>query len=246
MANKIAVIFEFEVTKEDIIISSTYFELTPSLFVVKSLSLDIGQIQFVINPEIQILFDIIHNINPSFDFNASLFEIKELSFGNQVLSFNPEFISNIYVEVTRENHVDFVISNRFKKEFLGSFKTGGLIQNEWICASLLNPDFEFDPDIHQYFLNQVDEYEITKQNGYWSEEDLEVDNLSEDGILSFKELSFPMASGGSYGPVGSVVVYDYTLHAQGLIIGCFQFSFYKVIFVENTSLRLSEFSLQIT
>lgn len=236
--------FSVQVLSSQVVLPSFEFEFTPSLIVSKSLSFE--EIQFIINPELQVLFDRLQDLSISFDFNTSLIETKELSFGSQIINFNPEFMSNVFIESINEKHVDFTIGNRFKKEFLGSFKTGGLIQNEHICASLLNSDFIFDPDIHQYFINQVDEYEITKQNGYLGEEDFEFNNLSEDGILSFKELSFPLASGGSYGTVGSVIVYDYTLHAQGLIIGCFQFIDYKTIFVENTCLIISGFSLQIT
>jgi len=176
----------------------------------------------------------------SIEFYASpVLEItSELFFPN--IEFDLPIGLNLFHDVI-EYHYDFVFSNYWKKEVLDAEYVNTEVDGDYRVA-LINPIFNFDPDVHEFFIDQVDVYEINSINGYESNLPLVFKDFSSDGLLSFEDFMFPPAK-GVYGPVKSLVIYDYAMNAKGQIVGCLTFD--TSLMLDNSTIKLSDLSFQI-
>jgi len=163
------------------------------------------------------------------------------SFSVDKLEFSMGFDMVVF-QHSVENHFDFVFSNFWKKEILDAEFVNTEVEGDY-RAALLNPYFEFDPDVHEFFVDQVDQYEIVQHHGYISNIPLAFKEFTSDGTLSFHDLLFPMAVNGIYGPVKSLLVYDYAMDIRGQIVGCLTFD--QSVAFDQSAIELSDLSFQI-
>lgn len=157
------------------------------------------------------------------------------------IEFNLPMKINLFHNVL-EYHYDFVFSNAWKKEVLNAEYVNTEVDGEYRLA-LISPTFEFDPDVHEFFVDQVDAYEIDSDNGYESNLPLVFKDFTSDGLLSFEDFTFPIPTVGSYGPIKSLVVYDYAMNVRGQIVGCLTFDL--AIMLDQSTIKLSDLSFQI-
>jgi hypothetical protein len=177
-------------------------------------------------------FDIEHNLIPTL--------VMVPSFDFAPVEFNFNLSLDVFTNKI-EKHYDFVFSNRWLKELLSTYPDVPGYSNYKIA--LMSRSFVFNKDTDEYFVDQLDAYKIENANGYVSGISLAFKSFSEDGVLAFEDLTLPGSSEGVYGPIGSLVIYDYDTHARGLVVGCLIFT--EIITVDQSTIKLSDLSFQI-
>jgi len=178
-------------------------------------------------------YDIEHNMSMEMLVTMGPMEVP-------VLRFNAPMSLVMLREGTEETY-PFVFTNRWKTFAMADYSNVVGIEGDYLIA-LLDTHFVFDPDVHEYFVDQVDAYEIDVENGYVQNIPVEFDSFTSGGILKFKDVWLPTASGGSYGPVNSVVICDYASEVRGIIVGCITL---PEAILNYGTMKLSDLSFQI-
>ncbi len=101
------------------------------------------------------------------------------------LQFNIPFGMSVFTNTTSD-HFEFVFSNRWKKEIMGEYAHVSGVDGDYRVALMRN-QFIFDPDIHEYYEDQIDAYEIVSENGYYAGIPIVFADMSDEGILSFQD-----------------------------------------------------------